>query len=208
VFVSVVCTYLSHLVWQVSKDGSGDWVVGGGGGGGVPLAPSDLHYIVSKASKECWDTRGPTALDLWACVPDGHNELFNYSATTGLIITGPRDAAAGKCVKAKASSDMEAFPPTSSIADCDASDENQVFEHTASGQLRLRHNPSVCMTAVRAVKRMMPEQRALGGSGCRRRAQSISFADEILLVSAGTERKQCRGHTVEVCTSVHPRVVI
>lgn len=140
-------------VCQVSKDGSGDWVVGGGGSGGVPLAPDDLHYILSKSTQECWDTRSTTALDLWACVQDGHNELFNYSASTGLITTGPRDAVGGKCVKAVAGTDEQTpFPPTSSIAECDASDDNQLFEHTADGQLRLRHDPSVCMTAVRNTK--------------------------------------------------------
>lgn len=137
---------------QVSKDGSGDWVVGGGGGG-VPLPPEDLHYIVSKSTKECWDTRGPTALDLWACVSDGHNELFNYSATTGLITTGPRDAVGGRCIKAEAGilGSAAQMPPTSAIVACDPSDENQLFEHSATGQLRLRHNPSVCMTAVRTL---------------------------------------------------------
>ena len=157
---------LSGLVQPVSKDAGGDWVVGGGGsGGGVPLSPGDLHYIVSKSTRECWDTRGAAALDLWACVQDGHNELFNYSASTGLITTGPRDAVGGKCIKATGAAVAAAaaaaaaassgereedklFPPTSSIAACDASDKSQVFEHTSTGQLRLRSNPAVCMTAV------------------------------------------------------------
>ena len=127
----------------------------------MPLSPGDLHYIVSKSTRECWDTRG-AALDLWACVQDGHNELFNYSASTGLITTGPRDAVGGKCIKATGAAvaaaaaaaassgerEEDKFPPTSSIAACDASDKSQVFEHTSTGQLRLRSNPAVCMTAV------------------------------------------------------------
>ena len=101
---------------QVSKDGSGDWVVGGGGGGGVPPAPADLHYIVSKSTKECWDTRGPTALDLWACVPDGHNELFNYSATTGLSLSlvsvcRPALACVPVCLRARVPARLSACLP-------------------------------------------------------------------------------------------------
>jgi hypothetical protein len=69
---------LEGLVVPAFKDTGGDWHVGGAGASAAPIAAKDLHYIISKSTKECWDTRSHTILDLWDCVPDGHNELFNY----------------------------------------------------------------------------------------------------------------------------------
>lgn len=68
--------------------------------------PEDMHYIVSDSTSECFDTRDIADLDTWECVSDGawfgqveysldlkytligHNELFNYSYETGLIVAG------------------------------------------------------------------------------------------------------------------------
>ena len=135
---------LSGLVQPASKVG-GAWHLGPASTP-PPVPPADLHYIVSKSTQECWDTRGANTLDLWACVQDGHNELFNYSAATGLITTGPRDAVSGHCVVGAAPSDAQ-LPPTSAIAACDAHNPHQVFDHTADGQLTLRSDKSMCLTA-------------------------------------------------------------
>ena len=135
---------LAGLVQPASKVG-GAWHLGPASTP-PPVPPADLHYIVSKSTQECWDTRGAETLDLWACVQDGHNELFNYSAATGLITTGPRDAVSGHCVVGAAPSDAQ-LPPTSAIAACDAHNPHQVFDHTADGQLTLRSDKSMCLTA-------------------------------------------------------------
>ena len=57
---------LSGLVQPASKVG-GAWHLGPASTP-PPVPPADLHYIVSKSTQECWDTRGADTLDLWACV--------------------------------------------------------------------------------------------------------------------------------------------
>ena len=39
------------------------------------------------------------------------------------------------------------LPPTSAIAACDAHNPHQVFDHTADGQLTLRSDKTLCLTA-------------------------------------------------------------
>eukprot|EP01048_Picozoa_sp_COSAG05_P005603 COSAG05_NODE_337_length_11164_cov_11.970357_4_plen_963_part_00 len=149
---------LSGLPTPVYKDATG-WHVGGGPAGKPVPIPHDLHYITSKSTSECFDTRGGSALDLWACVSDGHNELFNYSFATGRITTGPGDADhGGHCVTARVvmppsvlesgstASETAAMPVTSSIEPCtDATPTNQKFSyHPENGTLTLR---DWCFTA-------------------------------------------------------------
>ena len=146
---------LSGLPTPVYKDATG-WHVGGGQGGQPVPMPRDrsFHYITSKSTSECFDTRG-NALDLWACVGDGHNELFNYSSATGRITTGPGDAdKGGHCVTARVvmppspstAAETAVLPVTSSIEPCtDATQTYQKFSyHHENGTLTLR---DWCFTA-------------------------------------------------------------
>lgn len=117
---------------------------------------AEWHSVISAATKECWDTRGGNRINTYACVANGHNEGFNYSATTGLITVGPQSLHAserGFCFVAQraAQSSSPLAPtspaPTSSDAKCDASDPMQVFTHDADGSLRLRSDSKSCLTS-------------------------------------------------------------
>lgn len=143
---------LEGLPTPIYKDQQG-WHASGKSGN-VPVPPGalgHLHYIVSASTSECFDTRSQNSLDLWACVADGHNELFNYSWSTGRIITGPRDSdKGGHCVTARVvkpdAGDVDDLPLTSSIAPCnDATPTYQKFEYDqAAATIKLR---DWCMSA-------------------------------------------------------------
>ena len=84
---------------------------------------------------------------------DGHNELFNYSSTTGFMTTGPRDAGgAGQCVTASMGTPADGTappkPPTSTLGKCDAGNKMQHFKHVMTdGSLRLTSDASLCLSA-------------------------------------------------------------
>ena len=141
---------LTGLAVPVSKPtAGGEWEYGpgGGGGGGKPIVQTDLHFVVSESTSECFDTvKGH--VDLWDCVADGHNELYNYSASTGLIKTGPNDAdKGGHCVSGKSMPRLGGMPTTITYTTCDEEDPLQKFEHTPTGHLQQRGGLKMCLTA-------------------------------------------------------------
>eukprot|EP00656_Telonema_subtile_P023201 TRINITY_DN2455_c0_g4_i1.p1 TRINITY_DN2455_c0_g4~~TRINITY_DN2455_c0_g4_i1.p1 ORF type:complete len:1051 (-),score=162.84 TRINITY_DN2455_c0_g4_i1:218-3370(-) len=107
-----------------------------------------VHTVISKATHECWDTRDSSTLDTWSCVTDGHNELFNYSAATGMIVTGTKDqGGGGTCVTARKATAAQ-LPATSLLSECDSANPLQQFTYESRDlSLRLRSDHTMCLSS-------------------------------------------------------------
>ena len=154
-------SFYAGTVWVTTKPGLMSGLVTAWNSVTPPPASSKAwHYIVSASTQECWDTPGSTSIDTWDCVEDGHNEGFNYSATTGLITIGPQShvaAAVGQCFLGAIAKEEEEhcvgklcfldFPSTSAWAPCDAKNPLMVYTHGVDETLRLRGDSTSCLTS-------------------------------------------------------------
>ncbi len=112
------------------------------------------HTVGSVLNGQCLDRASysdaaDTRIDTWSCVSDFHNELFNYTDSTGKIyVKSSNHGANDFCVSAGPCPPSASFPvPSFCEAPC-SNTANQTWTwNPTEGTLRLRSQPSLCWTA-------------------------------------------------------------